>query len=230
MPRLEHVDGRASDRSIDDATFTPAAVARALRLPLGTVRWWAVGSSGHEPPIRIADPHQHLMSFRNVVEVHVLKAVMGQARDHVPLAVVRAVVTGLADTLGSDHPLSDARMETSGKEFLAASLGAFAHGTHQGHGRLAAAIALHLSRIVRDASGEPARLLLFTRSDRGGPGHVMVDPRVEGGQPCITDSDVSTDEVAAGFKAGDSVADLVRHHGRTRDEIEEAIRYELETW
>jgi len=212
---------------IDQPAFTPAAIARYLRLPLRTLRWWALGTTVHEPPLRIADSQEHLMSFRNVVEIHVLKAVVGDERGHVPLAVVRGILSGLGEQLGSEHPLSDARMDTYGKEFLAASLGALAHGTREGYRALSATLALHLGRIVRDGSGEPTRLLLFTRPGPSGPGHVMMDPEVRGGQPCLTDTDVTTSALAARFKAGEPVLGLARDCGRSHEEIEEAIRYEM---
>jgi uncharacterized protein (DUF433 family) len=58
----------------------------------------------------------------------------------------------------------------------------------------------------------------------------MIDPAVRGGQPCITGSDVVTGALAERFKAGEGVLDLVGEHGRTQEEIEEAIRYELQAW
>jgi uncharacterized protein (DUF433 family) len=212
---------------IDDRIFTPAAVAKHLRLPLGSVRWWTLGNAAHPPPIRIADPAEHLMSFRNLVEVHVLQAVMGQDKNHVPLAVVRAVVSGLTEQLGSPHPLSHAGMLTIGKDVVAAGLGALAYGPVQGERKLAAALSLHLSRIERDPGGEPVRLHLFTRG-HGGPGHVVIDPAVQRGEPCVSDSDVTTESVARRFTAGESVAELARSTGRAVAELEEAIRYELE--
>lgn len=159
-----------SDPAIDDPIYSLATVARCMRVPFGTVRWWATGNSLHTPPIRIADPAQRQLSFRNLVEVHMLKAIMGHESSQLPLPLIRGVLSGLAEHFGSEHPLADARMGGHGKEFLAASLGALAHGSAQGYGKLSALLTVYLGRIVRDEGGDPVRLLLFTRPGPGGSG------------------------------------------------------------
>ena len=198
-----------------------------MRVPFGTVRWWATGNSLHTPPIRIADPVQRQLSFRNLVEVHVLKAIMGHESNQLPLPLIRGVLSGLAERFGSEHPLADARMDGDGKEFLAARLGALAHGPAHGYGKLSEVLTLYLGRILRDAGGEPVRLLLFTRTGPGGSGQVMIDPRVQAGSPCMTDTDVRTEALARRFRSGETLDDLARACGRTVLDIEEAIRYEL---
>lgn len=55
----------------------------------------------------------------------------------------------------------------------------------------------------------------------------MIDPHVQGGSPCMTDTDVRTEVLAQRFLSGETVDDLARACGRTVLDIEEAIRYEL---
>ncbi len=224
---IDVVPDPAGGPSIDDPIYSLATVSRCMRVPFGTVRWWTTGNSLHTPPIRIAHRVQRLLSFRNLIEIHMLKAIMAQDSNALPIPIIRGVLSGLGEHFGSEHPLADARMEAHGKDFLAASLGTLAHGSSEGYGKLAAVLTAHLQRIVRDEAGEPCRLLLFTRAGAGGPGLVMVDPRVRGGEPCITDSDVRTEVLAERFLSGMSLSDLAGETERTMLEIEEAIRYEL---
>ncbi len=63
---------------IDAPAYTPAVVAHHLCLPVTTVRYWALGRNPYRPVIVLADPKAHLLSFRNLVEIHVLSAVRRQ--------------------------------------------------------------------------------------------------------------------------------------------------------
>lgn len=218
---------RAEPRpSIDEPMYSPMAASRHLRLPVSSVRWWTLGNGSHLPVIRIADQHEHLLSFRNLVEAHVLSAVMCHDRDRVPLAVVRSVLAMLEERFGSEHPLADARMGEDGKEFFAARFGALVNASRHGQAAIASILGSYAQRVRRDERGDPAQLLLFTRGRPEGPEHVMIDPSVRGGAPCLTGTDVTTSAVADRFRDGASVQDLAHAHGCGRDEIEEAIRYE----
>lgn len=212
---------------VDRPAYTPNVVARWLRLPVSTVRWWTLGSGAHAPVIRIAAPHEQLLSFRNLTEVHVLGALMCQDRDHVPLAIVRAVLALLEERFGTLHPLCDRAMLGPGREFLAARFGALTNASRSGQAALAALLGAYASRIERDAAGDPARLLLLTRGRPEGPAHVAIDPTVRGGEPCITGTSVTTASVSARFAQGHGVLELARALGRSADEVEEAIRYEI---
>jgi len=218
----------ADERRIDEPVYTPTAAARFLLLPVSTVRWWTLGNGIHPPVIHIADPHEHLLSFRNMVEVHVLSAVMRQDRSRVPIAIVRAVVTMLAEMFHSEHPLADPRMREEGKDFFAVRFGALVNASQHGQAAIAAILAVYVDRIRRDEQGEPVRLLIFTRGRPEGPEHVMIDPLVKSGEPCITGTDLTTAMVAERFQAGESVEDLAAACARSPAEIEEAIRYAAE--
>jgi len=87
---------------IDAPAYTPAAVAHHVRLPVATVRYWALGRDRYKPVIVIADPAAHLLSFRNLVEIHVLRAV--RRRHEVTLPAIRKAVEYLGRAFGSLHP------------------------------------------------------------------------------------------------------------------------------
>jgi uncharacterized protein (DUF433 family) len=218
----------AGERRIDEPVYTPAAAARYLLLPVSTVRWWTLGNGVHPPVIHIADPNGHQLSFRNLVEAHVLSAVMRQDRSRVPIALVRGVVTLLEELFQSEHPLADPRMREEGRDFFAVRFGAVLNASQHGQAAIASVLEAYLGRVRRDARGRPLRLFIFSRGRPDGPEHIMIDPLVKAGEPCITGTELSTSSVAERFRAGDSVTYLADTYRRSPAEIEEAIRYESE--
>jgi uncharacterized protein (DUF433 family) len=110
-------------------------------------------------------------------------------------------------------------------EFFAKRFGQLINVSRHGQIAIKALLGAYLDRIDRDEQGAPIRLIVFTRAQPEGPGHVMIDPAVHAGQPCITGSMVRVEDVANGFRDGQSVSELARFHGCTGEEIEEAIRY-----
>ena len=222
--RVTKYDGKSA---IDRPRYSPAAAARHLRLPVSTVRWWTLGNGPHLPAISIAEPHQQLLSFRNLVEIHVLSSVMCQDRERIPLAPVRTAVAQLAEHLGSVHPLADGRMPHEGKDLLAARLATLTNATQFGEAAIASILACYLKRVRRDERGEPLCLLLFTRARPDGPEHIMIDPAVQAGQPCVTGTQVTTALLCSRFRGGESALELAEAIHCEPEAIEEALRYEM---
>ena len=87
----------------------------------------------------------------------------------------------------------------------------------------------HLRRIERDEAGFAVRLFPFTRKRQlEEPRVVVIDPYVSFGRPVLVGTGIPTAVIAERYKAGESVDQLGNDYGRERDEIEEAIRCELE--
>jgi uncharacterized protein (DUF433 family) len=89
---------------LDAPAYAVAEAAHHLGLPLTTVRYWTLGRDNHKPVIRIADPVEKALSFRNLVELHVLSAVRRQ--HNVSLPSIRKAVAFLGSKFRSVHPLS----------------------------------------------------------------------------------------------------------------------------
>jgi uncharacterized protein (DUF433 family) len=209
---------------IDIPAYSPGVVAHHLQLPIGTARYWSLGRDHHRPVILIADPAQKLLSFRNLIEVHVLSAV---TRHHgVRLQAVRKAVEYLREHLGVEHPLSEEAMQTDGVSLFVERFGELINASKSGQVAMESMLRAHLHRVERDDNGLPVRLFPFTRSKPEGPSLVMIDPRVQFGRPCITGTGIPTGVVAERFKAGESFEALARDYERPREDIEEAIRYE----
>ena len=181
----------------------------------------------------IVAPSQHLLSFENILELHVLAAL--RHLHGVRMRVIRNALDYLRIQLGVSRPLIDEQMHTDGKTILVHRLDQLVDAGHDGQTSMLELLDVHLDRIERNASGIATRLFPFTRKgprDRRTaarqPRVVAMDPAVAFGRAVIAGSRVSTAEVADRYKAGDSIADLVQDYGRTSAEIEEAIRCELD--
>lgn len=209
---------------VDAPAYTLGAVAHYLELPDATVRYWAFGRERHAPVILVADPKGRILSFRNLVEIHVLSAVRRQHR--VTLPAVRRAVLYLREQFNSSHPLADEKMLTNGTEIFVERFGQLINASDHGQIALEGALRAHLRRVERDNAKDPVRLFPFTSTRQDGPKVVVIDPRVQFGRPCIVGSGVPTAVVIQRFKAGEPLADLATDLGRRPDEIEEAIRYE----
>ena len=204
--------------------------AHHLRLPLSTVRSWVAGrpyetSSGSkrfQPLIELPDRRQGLLSFRNLVELHVLSAI--RRKHKVRLLEVRRAIAYLRQRLGVDHPLADQQMATDGRDLFVERYGKLINASQEGQVAMKAVLADYLERIERDASGLAIRLYPF--SGRPAARAIALDPRVKFGRPCLAGTGIATDVIVERFDAGDTIAQIAKDYRRPAGDIEEAIRFE----
>lgn len=209
--------------------------AHYLRIPAATLRSWvlgryyptSVGSRLFKPIVLLPEKERPLLSFINLVEVHVLDAI--RRKHEVPLKKVRGALDYLQRHFPSAHPLADQRFETDGINLFVQKYGQLINISQDGQLAIRNMLEAHLRRIERDEAGLAVRLFPFTRKrDLDEPKFVVIDPYVSFGRPVLVGSGVRTAVVAERYKAGESVDQLAEDYGRKRLEIEEAIRCELE--
>jgi uncharacterized protein (DUF433 family) len=213
-----------------------AEAAHYLWLPENTVRSWVAGRTfpgKHGPQrspgvVKAADSRRQMLSFVNLLELHVLSAIR---REHgIDMRKVRVAVRLLADKFGSAHPLIDQEMLTDGTDLFLDRIGHLINLSQDGQLAMRGMLEAHLQRIDRDADGLAVRLYPFTRpaASSDAPRLIVIDPRRAFGRPVIANTRIPTTDVFERFKAGDSLDDLVAEYGRSTQEIQEAIRYEAE--
>jgi uncharacterized protein (DUF433 family) len=224
----------------ESPNYFVSEAAYYLNLPRRTVRDWAFGRTypvGEQrriwpPLITPADKQKELLSFLNLVELHVIASIR---RVHqVQLKPVRKAIDYLSRTFKSDHPLLDRQMLTDGRSLFIERFGQLVEISEDGQMCLKEFLIAHLQRIEWDESHIPIRLFPFTRPSAKGDPHsikdspqlVAIDPRIRAGRPCIAGTGVPTSIVAERHKAGDSVSSLATDYGCPTEEIEEALRYE----
>lgn len=229
---MQQINRRLRENPADIATYTIADAAHHLRIPGAAVRSWLVGrpyptASGRKqfaPLVEMADRERRLLSFRDLVELHLLGAV----RSHrVKVRQIRTAIDYLRDNFHDSHPLSSRQMLTDGKYLFIERFGRLINIAQKGQMGMKELLDIYLRRIKRDDSGIPIRLYPFTR-DRieEAPQKVAIDPRIRFGDPCLAGTRIPTSIIMERYRAGDSFQELAEDYGRPVDEIEEAIRYE----
>lgn len=225
---------RRTKRDIyDTPNYSVTEAAGFLFLPAATLRSWVIGrdyptASGmrrFKPLIRIAPGTPALLSFRNVVEAHVLSAIR---REHgVEIREVRRALDYVSRAFSSQHPLVDYEFQTDGIHLFVEKYGRLVNVSKEGQVAMRELLEAHLHRIDRNPSGVPIRLYPFTRfRDIDEPRPVTIDPKVAFGRPVLSGTGIPTQVVVDRFNAGETIEELAEDYGRARGEIEEAIRFE----
>ncbi|MEX2491296.1 MAG: DUF433 domain-containing protein [Nitrospirales bacterium] len=219
-------------------TYTLSEAAQYLRIPRTTIRDWVTGRSlqketitrRSQPIIPVPKSTPRLLSFINLVEVHILDAIR---REHnISLEKVRKAIQYLQRQSPSKHPLVDHTFETNGMNLFIEKYEQLINVTQEGQLAIKEIMKAHLKRIERDAQGIPQKLYPFTHKRAFRPGEiepttVVIDPRVSFGRPSIIGTGIPTSIIAERYKAGESVEDLADDYGLQSLQIQEAIRSEL---
>jgi uncharacterized protein (DUF433 family) len=224
--------GGIDPRSIP--TYSIGDAARYLRIPAGTIRAWTIGrnytttegSKRSRPLIRVYPHKPTLLSFTNLIEVHVLRAIR---KDHkIQLDQVRNALDYLDDQFKVPHPLAHETFRTDGVDLFIERYGSLINVSKPEQLALKDALKHHLDRIEPDDTGLAIKLYPFTRSSEAhNPRIVVIDPRVAFGRLVIAETGIATRVLAERYQAGDSMDDLADDYGCDRLAIEEAIRCEL---
>jgi len=210
--------------------------AHYLGLPTSTLRSWVLGqrykdrngvANFFEPVIDIADRATRQLSFTNLVEAHVLSGL--RRRHNISLPKVRKALEYLRNNFGSGRPLIEQRFATDGLSLFVEEYGKLVDISHEGQLAMKNILEAHLKRIARDPQGVPIKLYLFTRGHKADePEVVVIDPRVSFGRPVLTGTGIPTSIIAERYKSGESIESLARDYGRSEEQIQDAIRCELE--
>lgn len=221
----------------DDIRSRPAYTARDaaqfLRMPVSTVRSWAfghgvktaTGTRFYEPVIVAADPEARLLSFLNLVELLVLKAI--RRKHSVSMPKVRSALDFLRKKLPTPHPLADHRFQTNGVDLFIEHYGSLLNLSRNGQFEMRELIAAYLQLVERDDRGLPVRLWLpRTDSASGVPSRsgIVIDPRFGFGRPTVSGSGIRADVLAERFQAGESVEELADDYNLPPRVIEDALR------
>jgi uncharacterized protein (DUF433 family) len=218
--------------------------ARLLLLPFSTLKAWVFGQSWKqkdplggkpverffEPLITPPDPNEHMLSFVNLVEAHVLKAV--RRKHFIQMDRVRSVIDGLKKSEHAEHPLADVDMLAGGGS-LYTSRGVLVDLT-MGKQITMEFLKVYLNRIDRTLEGAATRLFPFVanpvkvgkRVIEQDTRIIAIDPYVSFGRPIIDGTGIPTDAIADRFWGGDSVDDLVTDFQISKSDVEYALRYE----
>lgn len=210
--------------------YTLAEAAHVVRLNPATLRTWALGRSyptrsGQKvwpALIRAADPKLGMLSFANLVEVHVLSVLRGK---QVRVDRIRTATRFIREHMRTDHPLADVDTHTDCVDIYVEYLGRLITASAP-QSALRPMITRYLERIERDEKGLAMRLFPITRHDGANNRAVLMDPGRRFGRPVLASTNLETAVVADRFFAGDSTDELAADFAITKAEVEEAVRFE----
>lgn len=218
----------------DIPTYSISDAARYLRIPAGTIRSWvagrnyptARGSKKFEPIIEVKNIKPQLLSFTNLVEIHVLRAI----RKHhmVQLDKVRSALDYIDQEFKTLHPLATEKFRTDGVNLFIERYGSLINVSTKGQLELQLELKAHLERIKTDQSGFASQLFPFTRTQEdNNPELVVLDPQVSYGRLVVAGTGIPTKVLAERYQAGESIDELAHDYDCRRLTIEEAIRCEM---
>ncbi|MEH2062574.1 MAG: DUF433 domain-containing protein [Nostoc sp.] len=217
----------------DIPTYSISDAARYLHIPAGTIRSWTVGrhypitkgSNFFKPLIPIRNLKPRLLSFTNLIEVHVLRAI--RKHHEIDLGKVRDALDFIEEQFQVSHPLAGERFRTDGVDLFIERYGSLVNASKRGQAEMKDALNAHLQRIEPDDTGLAIKLYPFTRShEEDNPRFVVMDSRIAFGRLVIAGTGIATRVLAERYQAGDSIDDLAYDYDCDRLMIEEAIRCE----
>lgn len=212
---------------LDAPRYSITAVARYVRVPASTVRWWVRGrvAGGYAPVIGRSRASR--LSFLDLVEIDVLTTLR---RIHkVQLPRIRDALDYAERELGVERLLLREDLATFGGGLLIEHLGTLVDLSQHGQIALKRVIEEHLERIDRDIDARPSRLFP-SFPGISGQRPVAIDARVGFGRPTVAGTGVHTAVIAARADAGESVDDIAGDYGFDVATVEWALVYESARW
>ncbi len=206
--------------------------ARYARVAPATLRTWVLGrdyrtasGSRHWPRLIVpADARNCVLSFNNLVEAHVLRALRTIHGSEV--RQIRSALTYAAKELKIERLLLSEELHTHGGDIFIEKLGALIDLSHSGQLALRQVLEKHLQRVERDSSGFPIKLFPFVADDGTAERVIAIDPAVGFGRPIVASKAIATQTIVDRIDAGESPAALADDYGLTVGEITEAVVYE----
>jgi uncharacterized protein (DUF433 family) len=214
--------------------YTLADAGRYLHVPAATLSTWFKGRNyprkrgGPGESKRLitpADPSGARISFFNVVETHVLRAL--RTEHGIPLHAVRAALDYAETELGIEHVLlSDSLLTGRGEVFLE-QYGRLISLSRSGQLAMRQMLEIYLKRVQRDDRHIPVRLFPFLRQEPTSSSEaVVIDPKVSFGQPIVAGSGIRTSMIVSRIDAGETVEHLAHDYGLTPEQINDALLFE----
>lgn len=207
--------------------------ARYLKLPPATLRAWTLGrpyptaqGKGHfRPLIRPAAEQPALLSFYNLVEAHVLRAL--RTEHGISIKAVREAVGFAERKLDVDRLLLRPELRFEAGQLFLDRYGQLINLSASGQLAMRQVLEAHLARVSWDQARFPFRLHPFLVGDATGAAMpIAIDPAISFGRPVVLSRGVSTAAIVARIDAGETPSDLAQDYGLTTADVEQAVLYE----
>lgn len=226
MPTFDKTDIR------HQGAYTLAEAARYLKLPQATLRAWtvgrdypvAVGQNRFKAIIKPARGKPALLSFFNLIEAHVLRAL--RTEHGVSIKALRDSIAYAERTLKIDRLLLREDLRTHGGRVLLDHYGHLIDLSASGQIAIRKALEDHLARVEWDEWKVPVRLYPYPTAALDGRRPIAIDANIAFGRPVLVARGISTHAIAERLDVGESVADLAADYDLSPSDIEQAALYE----
>lgn len=216
----------------DQPAYGPAEAARYLRLPVATLRSWTLGRhypkgdarATFAPLIRPASAQPLQLSFYNLIEAHVLRAL--RTEHGVEMAQLRAAIDFAQRKEGVPRLLLSAELRTHAGQVFLDRYVALINLSASGQLAMRRLFDDHLKRVEWDEWKFPVRLYPYVQAGvQMAERPIAIDPRVAFGRPVVRRAGVSTAAIAERIDAGESIAAVADDYDLSPDEVEQAVLY-----
>lgn len=217
----------------EQPAYPLSEAARYLRVPAATLRAWTLGrayptSRGggqFKPLIRPAQGEPPALSFSNLIEAHVLRAL--RTEHGVPLVELRQAVEFAERELGIQRLLLRPDLRSKAGQVFLSRYGQLINLSASGQLAMREVLEQHLSRVTWDRAKFPIRLHPFVQASTDADSRaITIDPTIAFGRPILSDGGVSTATIVARIDAGERPADIAADYAITGADVTSAIVYE----
>lgn len=210
--------------------YTVAEAARYLKVAPATLRSWlrcgaAIGSTA-TPLIQPASKPPPMLSFWNLIEAHVLRAL--RVEHGVSMDALRKAIRYAEKSEGIPRLLLSSELRTDAGKLLLERYGKLIELSASGQIAMRHMFNEHLERVEWDEWKFPVRLFPFASStsaisnDRS----VAIDSQLAFGRPVIVSRSISTSAIVRRIDAGETPKELAEDYELTEAEVESAVLYE----
>lgn len=213
--------------------YSLAEAARYLRVAPGTLRSWVVGRPYPSATgvrtwpalLRPAGSEPTALSFWNLVEAHVLRALRTEHGVSVP--DLRKALSYAERELGIERLLLSKDLLTDAGRLFLARYGELIDLSSSGQLAMRIVLDAHLKRVEWDERRLPIKLYPFLSTDAiSEERRIAINPLVAFGRPIVERVGVSTQAIASRLDAGESIAAVAGDYDLTESEIGQAVLYE----
>lgn len=212
--------------------YGPAEAARYLRLPAATLRTWLLGraypkreaQAMFHPLIKPANTQPLQLSFYNLIEAHVLRAL--RTEHGVALTELRMAITYAEKELQTHRLLLSPELRTHAGQVFLVRYAELINLSASGQLAMRRMLEDHLQRVEWDEWRFPVRLYPYigsTPQARERP--IAIDPHMAFGRPVVRRAGVSTAAIADRIDAGETVEALAEDYALSPEAIEQVVRY-----
>lgn len=202
-----------------------------MRLAAATLRSWVVGRpypkrdgpGFFRPLIRPADRDHLVLSFNNLIEAHVLRAL--RTEHGVSIQAVRDALSYAEREFAIDRLLLRRELCTSAGDLFLDRYGELVNLSRSGQLAMKRLLGAYLQRVEWDRS-LPVRLYPFVSGEALDERPIAIDPSIAFGRPVISRNGVSTAVIAERIDAGETVEAVAADYDLSSEEVEEAVVYE----